>query len=90
MTLLSLVISAASFALMAWGAFGLIRNEFVYRVRFAILNLPSWSDAGRLYYALPSYSEMLHNPRYWLLWTKEHWIAWLARRSDVDLGRSLP
>lgn len=89
MKLLSLAIYVASGALMVWGAFVLIRNEFVYRVRIATLDLPSASDARRLYFALPSYSEMLHNPRYWLLWTQKHWMAWLARRGDVGLGRSM-
>ena len=83
MRLLSLVIYAASGAIVL----GLIRNEFVYRVRVAILDLLPVSDALRLYSAIPPYGEMLYHPRYWLLWTKEHWLDWLAR-SGAEPGRS--
>lgn len=65
-------------ALMLYCAFMLHRNTRVHDIRVAFINDRALFPLA--YEALPSYDAMLYNPRYWLLWTKEHWVAWLARR----------
>lgn len=31
---------------------------------------------------LPSYHTMLFNPKFILLWTPQHWLAWLNRQQE--------
>ena len=49
------------------------RNQAVYRVRIAFIDDKSLYDAGA-YSELPSYDDMLYNPRYWSRWTKQQWV----------------
>lgn len=60
------------------------RNDQVHDIRVdfmdrAYLGLVDW-EAG--YDLLPSYEQMLYNPRYWLLTKTEHWVAWVNRKKE--------
>ena len=48
----------------------LVRNQFVYGVRIHFL-----FKEGDLYQRLPSYIEMMVNPRHWGRWTVRQWRA---------------
>jgi hypothetical protein len=76
-----LFVSSLILAACAYAIFMLVRNKFVYSARTAILDIQPIHEALRLHDALPDYDEMLHSPRYWFLWTPNHWMAWVARRS---------
>jgi hypothetical protein len=54
----------------------LVRNNMVCAARIAVIDLP---DFPRSYHRLPSYDAMLLHPKYMLLWTSKHWLAWLER-----------
>lgn len=65
----------------ALAAVFLLRNHMVYRARIAFIHA---DDFPVSYHALPEYDAMLLNPKYWLLWTKAHWRAWLARQQKAS------
>lgn len=75
-TFLIVVLAAEGVAIL-FAAFLAVRNQCVYNVRIAAIDV---NDRLRTYEALPSYDAMLYHPKYWLLWTRAHWFAWLARR----------
>jgi hypothetical protein len=63
----------------------LIRNEFVFKARIAILNRSNWINRGHEPFdRLPEYDDMLKSPKYWLLWTTAHWEAWLDRSAALS------
>ena len=68
-----LFISAFGFLGVAFCVLSLIRIECVYRARTAFLDNDSLYRSGA-YNRLPTYSDMVHSPRYWHLWTKKQWI----------------
>lgn len=55
----------------AYGIFVMIRNVLVFRWRTKLLD--GTLEGTRLYLRLPSYHSMLHNPRYWRMWTCAAW-----------------
>jgi hypothetical protein len=57
-----------------------VRNGAVLQSRLAILDVKPISKGLDLHNALPSYEAMLFHPKYWLLWTAPHWLAWVGRR----------
>lgn len=60
-------------------AFMLVRNKCVLKVQLAFINRPGyWPDR---YERLPEYGDMLFLPKYWLLWTPDHWDAWVNRQA---------
>lgn len=61
----------------------ILRNMFVGHVRMALLNIDADPRIGvALVARLPEYGAMMLNPRYWLLWTSMHWMAWINRNTD--------
>lgn len=71
-----IVIALAALALVV---IALVRNNFVYRSRTAVLD--GTRDGLDLYERLPSYDAMLWNPKFWTLWTPTHWRQWLDRQA---------
>lgn len=58
----------------------LLRNDAVYKVRCYFIDDKSLWMWG--YLELPAYDEMLYNPKYWTMWSKEHWIKWVNKKLD--------
>jgi len=73
-----LIVASLCFVAYCYCIFMLIRNRCIYAVRLQFLND---DELWRTHYeALPEYDQMLENPKYWLLWTPEHWIEWVNRQ----------
>lgn len=53
----------------------MLRNQTTWTVRTTIMQR-DWT----MYLQLPSYAVMFFHPKYWLLWTTAHWMAWMRRR----------
>jgi hypothetical protein len=71
-----------SLSLATLSAFILVRNGFVHGVRrHFIYEVEPFPEA---YDRLPDYDAMMVNPKYWLLWTANHWKTWLARNSQQE------
>jgi len=70
---------------VGFSMFMLARNQHVYAVRWAILHdeTQTVEQRVRMHDALPSYDNMLHNPKYYLLWTTQHWLAWVQRKERI-------
>lgn len=64
-------------ALLVFGIFIMVRNEFAYRCRVAFLDDASLYPSE--YLLLPSVSEMVLQPMHWHRWTKRHWIEYVER-----------
>jgi hypothetical protein len=76
-------------AVIFWGALFIailamalgIRTECVFKIRTKFLHERNGLDA---YKRLPSFHDMVNNPRHWLLWTRPQWDKWLESRSFLD------
>lgn len=81
--LIGVIIAAITWAIVT--GFFLIRNRYVFKAGMDILEDKDKTLPNRLdrYLSLPRYEDMLFNPKYWLLWTTDHWKAWLNRQAHV-------
>jgi hypothetical protein len=81
--LIGVIIGAIIWAIVT--GFFLIRNRYVFKAGMDILEDKDETLPNKLarYLSLPRYEDMLFNPKYWLLWTTDHWKAWLNRQAHV-------
>lgn len=47
---------------------------------------PSADPKVQLITLMPTFNNMLFNPKYWLLWRVHHWRAWLIRKAHREWG----
>lgn len=67
--------------LISSGLFLMVRNMFVYEVRTAFIDDPTlWPE---VYNALPTYDQMMCNPKYWVLWTKDQWVIYMGKDCET-------